>query len=507
MATWSVYNNILEANSRSCFPTALLRPKVVGRCRTSYRLGSWCQHFSSTRHVGLRYSRTARSLIQWKSFCRAVLRHGTHLKNYRLRGSGTRSSRNANRRELPLPRPPPTKATSIEGLGRNSADHEQREWLQIGAYPTSEKRSMAVGATATGAQKEELRFPTEQQFRQMQQKMAILETEMQQKISTLETETQKKIAMLEANATACANSVTDVRHAGGTVEELTGLLMVHTFGIWRMDYVAAVVCLLSGFAAALIVVALPIRLVFFPREYCPEEESAGGEDVTAGPQQEATALAGGEQADPLSADRLNPPSAKREKYWLLPWDFAEQGTLSSVCQRGDSTEGKIFIAGLVIAEICALLSRYTLIVYDHNCSGYDTVLETKLDVISTEHMIDLALRVVWLIVPSVLMIITAAVPSNSFRANAPNAAPTTTAGDSAGSGRSTVRTRVSAIHEEDTRIWSQALHTTVLAAVGLRLIFETRQVVRERVDISGALFGVSDPLDEQALHEWRTHGD
>ncbi|CAD7966621.1 unnamed protein product [Amoebophrya sp. A120] len=265
--------------------------------------------------------------------------------------------------------------------------------------------------------------------------------------------------------------------------------------------------LLCGFAASLIVVALPISLVFFPKEYHPEGESEGGEyDVSPGPQLDATAGADGDQADLLPADRPNPPPAKKEKYWLLPWDFARKGTLSSVCQRGDSTEGKIFTTGLVIAEICVLLSRYTLIVYDRSCSGLSNE-DVKLDVISTESFTDLALRVVWLIVPPVLMIITAAVPSNSFRTNAPNAAPTTTAGQAAGSGSSNDRNRVSVIHEEHTRSWSQALHRTVLAAMGLRLIFETRQLFEEGMDIPAVLFGVSDPLDEKELAFWVSAGD
>ncbi|CAD7945114.1 unnamed protein product [Amoebophrya sp. A120] len=427
--------------------------------------------------------------------------------------SATRVGTNEERQERQQTRTPsisPTGENDIEDLGREFVDHKQQEWLQIGGYAAAKKRSRpAEDATAMGGQKEDLRqLPMEQQIFQMQQEMAMREAETQQKISTLRAEMQQKIAMLETNATACTNNVTDlvnattdIRHAGAVVEEASGLLLAQRFAVWWVDYVRAVVYLLSGFAASLIVVALPVRLVFFPREYSQEEvvePEGGGDHVTPEPQQGATVVAGGDQADTLSADRPNPPPAKPEKYWLLPWDFARRGTLSSVCQRGDSTEGKIFTTGLVIAEICALLSHYTLILYDRTCSGFTTVADNDLDSINTERSIDLALRVVWLILPPVIMIITAAVPQNTFRAKAPNAAPTTTAGTkAAGSGNSATRNRVTTIHEDDTRIWSQALHQTVAAAVLLRLIFETRQLFHEPLDISGVLFGVSsDPLDE-----------
>ncbi|CAD7938771.1 unnamed protein product [Amoebophrya sp. A120] len=441
------------------------------------------------------------------------------------------------------------KSAALAGeKNRVEGDHEQ-QWLQIGAHATSENTgtSRTSGASAMNAQKDEAQpphqpSPLEQQILQMQEKMSMLEVETQQKmatrdaetqqkmatrdaetqqkISALEAETQQKISMLEANATACTNNVTDLvsasadmRHAGGVVEEVGGLFLAHMFAMSKGDYVAAVVYLLSGFAAALIVVALPIRLVFFPREYHPEEESEGGEDVTPGPpQQGVSAVAGGDQADLLSADHTNPPSPKPEKYWLLPWDFAKQGTLSSVCQRPDSTEGKIFTTGLVIAEVCTLLSRYTLIVYDRNCMGWASVVSQRLDSIGTERSIDLAFRVIWLIVPPVLMIITAAVPSNSFGANVRNAArTTTTAGHAAGSGSSTTRNRnrnrVSVIHEDDTRKWSQGFHRTVGAAVALRLIFETRQLFQEPVDLSVALFGLSDPLDGHDLPGYVNAGE
>ncbi|CAD7934419.1 unnamed protein product [Amoebophrya sp. A120] len=407
------------------------------------------------------------------------------------------------RRQTRTPSTSPTNENDIEDLGRDFVDHKQQEWLQIGGYAAAKKRSRAADATAMGGPSEDLRLPMEQQIFQMQQEMAMLRAEMQQ-----------KIAMLEANATACMNNVTDlvsastdIRHAGAVVEEASGLLLAQMFTVWWVDYTGAVVYLLSGFAALLIVVALPVRLVFFPREYSQQEEveSEGGGDVTPEPEQGATAVADGDQADLVSADRPKPPPAKPEKYWLLPWDFARKGTLSSVCQRGDSTEGKIFTTGLVIAEICALLSRYTLIVYDRSCAGFATVVDQELDSIGTERSIDLALRVVWLILPPLLMIITAAVPGNSFKVKGLDAAPTTTAGNAAGPGGSATRNRVTAIHEDDTRIWSQALHRSVLAAVGLRLIFETRQLFREPLDVSGVLFGVSDSLDldeQHDLHFW-----
>eukprot|EP00926_Amoebophrya_sp_RCC4398_P018455 GSA120T00000581001.1 len=468
-----------EANSpRSCFPTAFLRPPAKGVARSRTRRGrrkmmSWRQHISSTKHCDHRWS-SERSLIQQrKSFCRAMQKlYSMRLKGCRLRGLETRSNRNADRRELHLP-PPPSKTTS-------------RIWAET-LWTTSSRSGFRLEKKREAGPR--MPLPWESRRR------------------TYDFRWSSKFS--EANATACANNVTDlvsattdIRAAGVVVEEASNLLLAQMFAVWRMDYIRAVVYLLSGFVASLIVVALPVRLVFFPREYSQAEvESEGGGDVTPEPQQGATAVAaGGDQEDLLSADRPNPPPAKPEKYWLLPWDFARKGTLSSVCQRGDSTEGKIFTTGLVIAEICALLSHYTLIVYDRNCAGFFTILDEELDSIVTERSIDLALRVVWLIVPPVLMIITAAVPSNSFKVHIPNAAPTATAGNAAGPGTSSAtRNRVTAIHEDDTRVWSQALHRTVLAAMGLRLIFETRQLFHEPCDISGALFGVSDPLDEQDL--------
>ncbi|CAD7962089.1 unnamed protein product [Amoebophrya sp. A120] len=136
----------------------------------------------------------------------------------------------------------------------------------------------------------------------------------------------------------------------------------------------------------------------------------------------------------------------------MPWNFTRMGTLSSVTQRADSAEGLIFTTCLIINEVCVLLSRYTLVLYDRECVAESKGNEEHQDrhfgandlhndhrggwldhhdeanmyhtpggkdilylaALQTERFWSIALRVAWLIFPPVLMLITAAVPSATY---------------------------------------------------------------------------------------------
>ncbi|CAD7945835.1 unnamed protein product [Amoebophrya sp. A120] len=232
----------------------------------------------------------------------------------------------------------------------------------------------------------------------------------------------------------------------------------------RLEYAFTVVFLACGYAAVLVGILLPTRLVFFPMEYEPPPDEGHPDDTqmvlpVGGPREQevpADDLHGvdhGEQLHESSSMSLtlaatmqgpatSPKNVDRDEdhlalaaatlqqedkprrtsegmvYYVMPWNFVYMGTLSSVTQRADSAEGRIFTTCLIINEVCVLLSRYTVVLYDRECDKMHSGAESKnslyLTTLQTEPFWNLVLRVLWLILPTILMLITAAIPSATY---------------------------------------------------------------------------------------------
>ncbi len=340
------------------------------------------------------------------------------------------------------------------------------------------------------------------------------------------------------------------------LELLIEWVLTFMVGTSRQGFVWTITLLFIGYIAVLVGITLPTLLVFFPRittlsrgqrmRIADDSDDVGGKAGAGGgaaeellrlggpPQTDsATALSAdehqvapgvlsptprrGRSATPREVEEVLPPGREdhegevvladedEQKYYMLPWNFAYRGTLSSVVQQQKSAEGRIFATCLIINEVCVILSRYTLVLYSRECEAEpaDVREYLYLHAIVTEGIGDQALRILWLILPSVLFLITAALPSRTFvddedkrrqRTDEVNRAPASASGPASRS----LEEEVSRAHEKDTVVWMRALHLAVFFAMGILLVFETRQLVfSEAVDIGRLLFGDRWSEDDQ----------
>ncbi|CAD7945819.1 unnamed protein product [Amoebophrya sp. A120] len=341
-------------------------------------------------------------------------------------------------------------------------------------------------------------------------------------------------------------------------------------GAAKLEFLLTVSFLSVGFLALLTGLVLPTRLVFLPQEFIsddvPEEDEddevdqaqgtgaalvggkteAGTTSSTRAPAQllqDDDHLLAGEQRQPEAAPTRKKGTSSCTEYWALPWDFYYMGTLASVTQQQGSAEGRIFSTCLVINEVCVLLSRYTIVLYDRQCIHWDEweVLRREslgLAFLGTEGFGNLVLRVVWLIAPALLLLITAAVPSATFdhkedqkqkdRHDVGISPQDAVSPDTAVVGQRqradsskfrapkiakptpfSLHAIASLLHDKNTRNSMVLLNRASFVAVALMLGFETRQLVwTDRIDIGAVLFGSGgeqDMSDEDFVYRL-THG-
>ncbi|CAD7922609.1 unnamed protein product [Amoebophrya sp. A120] len=321
-----------------------------------------------------------------------------------------------------------------------------------------------------------------------------------------------------------------VRDLLAWLEVIVGSQLSYLLAAMRLKYTYTAVFLCCGYLAILVGIVLPTRLVFFPLEEVEDHDTEAGidgpdfhppglevADETLFPGRDAGVQAdnsdGAAGAARVQRGKKNGPGVelgrdeqKVEAKLLLPWNFAYHGTLSSVTQRQTSGEGKIFAACLIINEVCVLLSGYTMVVYDKSCPrSRDAAEYLFVPAIEADSVGNLALRVTWLILPRVLLLLAAAVPSPTFEdeldvdpGHDAEDEDTTTITPSPNMMKSTSdsiieeRKRIAQLHESLTRKYMYNIHQAVGLAIALLLLFETWQLVwREEVSIPQVLVGYS----------------
>ncbi|CAD7923497.1 unnamed protein product [Amoebophrya sp. A120] len=272
-----------------------------------------------------------------------------------------------------------------------------------------------------------------------------------------------------------------VRDLLAWLEVVLGGVVSYILCSFRMKYTYTAVFLCCGYVAVLVGLVLPTRLVFFPLEYV-EESNEGPEDA---PGREADDSNGAEASRLRDEKGRGAMGEEAETKLLLPWNFAYMGTLSSVTQQQASGEGKIFTACMVINEVCVLLSCYTSVLYDRpDTGGWGTSGTEYLNVpaIEADTVGNHALRATWLILPRVLMLLTATIPSASFEDEEEE-------GPGHADERMSEAERLTHMHANRGRKYMLQIHRAVLLAMALLLFFETRQLVWcEKVSIPQVLF-------------------
>ncbi|CAD7940040.1 unnamed protein product [Amoebophrya sp. A120] len=381
----------------------------------------------------------------------------------------------------------------------------------------------------------------EQQLAQLGVSVASLqasETSLRSLVTTLQTsqtsltrtvaDLERENRDLRAMVTSCNHDLKGVeensRRGFRTVRDLLAFLeiviewiLTYLFALSKLEYTFTMFFLTMGYISVLIAIVLPTKLVFFPLTYV----RANGADEVLPPdvvQRELprnhevlAAISDNKTRQEDTTEEKELPSTE-SKYYVLPWDFFDRGTLSSVTQRSDSSEGRIFTTCMIINQICVILSHYTVTVYDRECAsatynprGESVVWRNEdegndflyLVAPQTERVWHLALRVVWLVVPHVLILIAAAIPSSTYDQKSNEADTVHAAREDDATGEDAVApTReqrpVSELHEMKTRKYERALHSVVAFAMFLLLLFETRQLVwSENVNLRMVLFGLT----------------
>ncbi|CAD7927623.1 unnamed protein product [Amoebophrya sp. A120] len=320
--------------------------------------------------------------------------------------------------------------------------------------------------------------------------------------------------------------------AGAVNEIIEQTHVAYTLANMRMDFIVMLVLLLIGYVSVLIGLALPTRLVFFPPGlYLPvPTPQSPVEDVDRSDEQQTTDAAVGA----LREQRQR----HFQKFMLLPHAFAIHGTLSSVCQFQDSSAGKIWTSCLIVYAVCALLSRYTTAagLYPSWCvdplgAGEDSAFAfTPLYNLAGMSAAEMLARVLWLVLPCVGFMLTAAVPSPSDDAlRAAQQENTEQVGqlipsateEEEGKMRETETHRVQESDDaieyyrvQNTR-WQVIIHTVCAPlAMAVLVAFETYAFAfGERISLTVAIFGTIDErlvVDDEALLMWahyQTFGD
>ncbi|CAD7966662.1 unnamed protein product [Amoebophrya sp. A120] len=229
-----------------------------------------------------------------------------------------------------------------------------------------------------------------------------------------------------------------VRDVGSADEQLLQHMLAVILAMKTHEYIQTVAFLSLGFVAVLIAISLPAVRVFCPRRQTSSMLLASsfsggpGEDHPEGRQlllpakagQDGVAVVAASSADETAFIGGTPPETI---YRFYPFDFVEKGTLSSVVQSAGTDIGRIFAVCIVVNEVLLLLSQYPFRIYDTWC--IDSISSSEaISSRSSEELEDIrdpfpfltpmhekVARTLWLVLPRICLLITAAVPASTFQ--------------------------------------------------------------------------------------------
>ncbi len=196
-------------------------------------------------------------------------------------------------------------------------------------------------------------------------------------------------------------------------------LLALTIARIRARSLTSIILLAVGFIAVVAGTVLPSVQVFFPTTVDFPVQPGEDEEHTRGSPHDGTA---GEDDDKTSREQqqLEPggqagAEVETETYYFLPEDFVDRGTLSNVCCSHSSAQGKIWASCLVCYAFATILSHYTFNLYPLWCpgNGADTndLANSQTGLIEAGSLEEVAARMVWLLVPNILFILVAAIPT------------------------------------------------------------------------------------------------
>ncbi|CAD7944096.1 unnamed protein product [Amoebophrya sp. A120] len=330
-----------------------------------------------------------------------------------------------------------------------------------------------------------------------------------------------------------------IASAGAVAEIIQQYHIAYLFSILRKDFVLSAALLVIGYVVVLVGLSLPTKLLFFPPAiYLPQETDeqdqqdrgvdlerrmGGRGDEITGEERlvQVHSEQRGEDAPPADGLRLRKVEQHgedqerplRQKCILLPYDFAAQGTLSSVCQFQDSTEGKVWTTCLVTHTVCVLLSQYTITgnLYPVWCdSGGGMFTEYSMLNMSSMSSAEMLLRVVWLVFPCIGLLLTAAVPTAPADTEGSLRPALLRAFQQKGNRREDLEPQDAVeYYRARNMLWQIGIHSLCAPlSIAVLLIFETYQLTQtEGVSFAAAIFGVGeqDAVDEKQLQSWAIH--
>ncbi|CAD7925135.1 unnamed protein product [Amoebophrya sp. A120] len=237
----------------------------------------------------------------------------------------------------------------------------------------------------------------------MARKMEEMEQQLQQQAAELQSlravdgPADKRTTALEF-AHSLQDNTTDaiqrIRDVGAINERVSQKMASVLLGILRTDAQRSALFTLIAFLAVLFSSLLPLKLVLFPPLFPTAEDVVELRRRGMGRLVETMAL---------------------EEYYVLPWNFAKRGTLSSVCQVQNSPEGIIFSSCFILAGVCLILSQYTFLLHSPWCfMKQSQAIDLGMDFAVTQTHNETILRTVLLLVPAICFILTAAMPAASF---------------------------------------------------------------------------------------------
>ncbi|CAD7950293.1 unnamed protein product, partial [Amoebophrya sp. A120] len=136
----------------------------------------------------------------------------------------------------------------------------------------------------------------------------------------------------------------------------------------------------------------------------PEETGADAEDLD----KPSTRTEGEDQAQAQAPEY--------EEGRMFPRGFLAAGTLSCVCQDSDSAEGKLFTLFLVLYMMATLVSQYPFHAYRSFCLWRTEEMASDRGDLASPRMssdFEIALRAVWLVVPTYFFVVTAVIQTHN----------------------------------------------------------------------------------------------
>ncbi|CAD7928922.1 unnamed protein product [Amoebophrya sp. A120] len=310
------------------------------------------------------------------------------------------------------------------GIGHQPATRTS-EMLQLRADDAEAAGSSAVTTMTTTASTGTTDSAVQAlalQLQQMEQELRVLREATTRRFAEERNATDTRFAK-EKNETE--RRFVTVRNVGSINEIILQRLLAVTIARTRTDGFTSVVFLVVGFIAAVVGTILPTALVFFPTiQEMPvvvvgDDEYASRGRLRAGAEGEddGESTTGEQPQQELPAQQeAGAAVVETETYYFLPEDFVDTGTLSNVCCSHGSAQGKIWSSCLVCYAMSMLLSRYTFKLYPDWCPFNQdddapdlATAELGLGEVSSFH--EVAYRMLWLLVPNILFILLAAIPT------------------------------------------------------------------------------------------------